>query len=102
MSSRVNLMRRKLFDELIHLQTPGDWSHIVKQSGMFSYTGISPAQIAYLQGWSTVPYFDNSNKTEEKYHIYMADTSRISIAGLNEGNVTYFAKALDGAVRLVR
>ncbi|KAK7747582.1 hypothetical protein SLS62_009081 [Diatrype stigma] len=28
----------------------------------------------------------------------MADTSRISIAGLNEGNVQYFAKALDDAL----
>lgn len=38
----------------------------------------------------------------EKYHIYMADTSRISIAGLNESNVEYFAKSLDEAVRLVQ
>lgn len=32
----------------------------------------------------------------------MADTSRISIAGLNEGNVEYFAKALDDAVRTMK
>lgn len=31
----------------------------------------------------------------------MADTSRISIAGLNGSNVAYFAKALDDAVRSV-
>ncbi len=31
----------------------------------------------------------------------MADTSRISIAGLNESNVEYFAKSLDDAVRTV-
>lgn len=29
----------------------------------------------------------------------MASTSRISIAGLNDGNVEYFAKALDATVR---
>lgn len=50
MSGRVKTMRQKLYNELLRLQTPGDWSHIVKQSGMFGYTGISPAQIAYLQG----------------------------------------------------
>jgi aspartate aminotransferase, cytoplasmic len=31
----------------------------------------------------------------------MADTSRISIAGLNENNVEYFAKAVDEAVRTI-
>jgi aspartate aminotransferase len=31
----------------------------------------------------------------------MADTSRISLAGLNEHNVEYVAKALDGVVRSV-
>ncbi|KAG4442362.1 hypothetical protein IFR05_002140 [Cadophora sp. M221] len=87
MSSRVKGMRQKLFDALVRLQTPGDWSHIVKQSGMFGYTGISPAQIVYLQ---------------DKYHVYMANTSRISIAGLNDSNVEYFAKALDDAVRSVK
>ncbi|KAF7545562.1 hypothetical protein G7Z17_g9081 [Cylindrodendrum hubeiense] len=86
MSTRILAMRKKLFDELQSLKTPGDWSHIITQSGMFGFMGISPAQISYL---------------ETKYHIYMADTSRISIAGLNDGNVKYVAKALDDAVRTV-
>lgn len=30
--------------------TPGDWSHIVKQTGMFGYMGLSSAQVEYLQG----------------------------------------------------
>lgn len=95
-------MRQKVYDELVRLQTPGDWSHIVKQSGMFGYTGISPSQIAYLQGQSPIPILDTSDLSIEKCHIYMADTSRISIAGLNESNVEYFAKSLDEAVRLVQ
>ncbi|OLN92081.1 Aspartate aminotransferase, cytoplasmic 1 [Colletotrichum chlorophyti] len=86
MSSRIRSMRQRLYDELVRLQTPGDWSHIVKQSGMFGYTGISKTQVQHL---------------EEKYHVYMADTSRISIAGLNEKNVGYFATALDATVRSV-
>lgn len=43
-----------------------------------------------------------ANEILEKYHIYMADTSRISIAGLNDGNLDYFAAALDQAVRLIK
>jgi hypothetical protein len=31
---------------------------------------------------------------KEKYHIYMADNSRISIAGLNEGNLEYVARSI--------
>ena len=49
MSSRIREMRQRLYQELIVLKTPGDWSHIVKQSGMFGYTGISPAQIKHMQ-----------------------------------------------------
>ncbi|KAG5790006.1 hypothetical protein H9Q69_010928 [Fusarium xylarioides] len=72
MSSRIRSMRKKLYDELVRLGTPGDWSHIVNQTGMFGYTGISKPQIERL---------------EEQYHIYMANTSRISLAGLNDHNV---------------
>lgn len=39
--------------------------------------------------------------TTEHQHVYMAETSRISIAGLNEGNVARFASALDQAVRTI-
>lgn len=52
MSSRILSMRQKLYYELNRLKTPGDWSHIVKQSGMFGYTGITPAQIKHMQSES--------------------------------------------------
>jgi aspartate/tyrosine/aromatic aminotransferase len=57
MSGRIKLMRQKLYAELVRLETPGDWGHIVKQSGMFGYTGISPKQIVFLQGKFTFGYF---------------------------------------------
>lgn len=50
MSGRIKSMRQRLYDELIKLQTPGGWTHLIKQSGMFGYTGISSAQVAYLEG----------------------------------------------------
>ncbi|KAM0221256.1 hypothetical protein ACHAQD_005610 [Fusarium lateritium] len=84
MSSRIRSMRKRLYEELVRLGTPGDWSHIVNQTGMFGYTGISKPQIERL---------------EEQYHIYMANTSRISLAGLNEHNVEYVAKSLDEVVQ---
>ncbi|KAF3763896.1 hypothetical protein M406DRAFT_109085 [Cryphonectria parasitica EP155] len=84
MSGRILKMRGRLFQELTRLGTPGSWEHVVKQTGMFGYLGIEPAQVVHL---------------EKIHHVYMASTSRISIAGLNDNNVEYFAKALDATVR---
>lgn len=53
MSGRIKSMRQRLYDELIELQTPGGWTQLIKQSGMFGYTGISSAQVAYLEGIQT-------------------------------------------------
>jgi aspartate aminotransferase len=41
MAERILAMRDLLYRKLRALGTPGTWEHIVKQSGMFSYTGLS-------------------------------------------------------------
>lgn len=41
MVDRIKAMRHALFEELTKLGTPGDWTHIIKQIGMFSFTGLS-------------------------------------------------------------
>lgn len=56
MSSRIKVMRKKLHDELVRLETPRGWSRIVKQSGMF---GSLPT--------------GSSNKCLDKYHVHMVD-----------------------------
>ena len=86
MSGRVKKMRKCLKQELDRLQTPGTWDHIVNQIGMFSFTGLTPSQVLELR---------------EKWHVYMAETGRISVAGLNDKNVAYFARAVDDVVRRV-
>ncbi|XP_063546714.1 aspartate aminotransferase, cytoplasmic isoform X1 [Cydia strobilella] len=83
MSSRVIQMREALRAELIKLGTPGTWDHIVKQIGLFSYTGLTPRQVQYLI---------------EQYHIYLLNSGRINICGLNPGNVRYVAEAIHDAV----
>lgn len=71
--------RRVQFRKLLeHYKTPGDWSVITDQIGMFSYTGISKEQCIALQ---------------DKHHIYMPRNGRVSISMLNEGNYDYVAKA---------
>jgi aspartate/tyrosine/aromatic aminotransferase len=42
MAHRVIDMRQRLYDLLTNkFKTPGDWSHITSQIGMFSYTGLN-------------------------------------------------------------
>lgn len=50
MSGRILEMRGRLFEELTRLGTPGGWGHVVEQTGMFGYLGISPAEVAHLEG----------------------------------------------------
>lgn len=83
MSSRIKKMRLKLRDELNRLETPGNWDHIVNQVGMFSFTGLKPKQVEIL---------------EKEFGIYMVSTGRISIAGLNDNNVTYVAESINKVV----
>ncbi|KAF4342516.1 aspartate aminotransferase [Fusarium beomiforme] len=84
MSGRIISMRDTLRAKLEELQTPGTWNHITDQIGMFSFTGLSESQVMKLR---------------EEFHIYMTKNGRISMAGLNDNNVDYFAKAVDKVVR---
>lgn len=83
MSSRVIQMREALRAELIKLGTPGTWDHIVKQIGLFSYTGLTPRQAEHLI---------------QAHHIYLLRSGRINICGLNPGNVAYVANAIHDAI----
>ncbi|KAL1898213.1 hypothetical protein Sste5346_003619 [Sporothrix stenoceras] len=79
MAGRIIAMRVCLYEELRRLGTPGSWTHIIDQIGMFSYTGLTPPEVTYLK---------------EKFHIYIHSSGRISIAGLNTKNVKYVAAAI--------
>ena len=41
MTTRIKSMRDGLYQCLKALGTPGDWSHIINQIGMFSFTGLT-------------------------------------------------------------
>jgi aspartate aminotransferase len=84
MADRIISMRDKLYDNLVDLNTPGDWNHIKKQIGMFSFTGLTQPQTKALA---------------EKAHIYMTADGRISMAGLNGHNINYFAESVSKAVK---
>lgn len=79
MSSRIIKMRAALFESLTRLRTPGTWKHIIEQKGMFSYTGLTPAEAKHML---------------EVHHVYLRATGRINIGMLNDSNVEYVAKAI--------
>ncbi|KAL2856641.1 pyridoxal phosphate-dependent transferase [Aspergillus pseudoustus] len=78
MSGRIQEMRRVLYEGLTRYST-GNWDHLIRQSGMFGFLGLSPNAVRILK---------------EEYHIYMAGNSRVSIAGLNTKNVDYVARSI--------
>ncbi|ONK79252.1 uncharacterized protein A4U43_C01F4470 [Asparagus officinalis] len=83
MADRIISMRQQLFDALQTRGTPGDWSHIIKQIGMFTFTGLNSEQVAFMT---------------KEYHIYMTSDGRISMAGLSSRTVPHLADAIHVAV----
>jgi len=87
MADRIINMRAGLRQRLEKLGTPGDWSHITSQIGMFSYTGLSPSQCEFL--------------IKEK-HIYLLKSGRISMCGLTPSNIDYVASSIHQAVTQIQ
>lgn len=83
MSSRIIKMRSDLKLRLISLGTPGNWDHITNQTGMFSFTGLTP---------------EMADRLEKVHGVYLMSSGRASVAGLNDGNIEKVAKAFDEVI----
>eukprot|EP00743_Colponemidia_sp_Colp-15_P020317 GILK01026324.1.p1 GENE.GILK01026324.1~~GILK01026324.1.p1 ORF type:complete len:197 (-),score=1.60 GILK01026324.1:82-672(-) len=83
MSGRIIRMRHILRDELVRLGTPGNWDHITKQIGMFSYLGLTKEQCDELI----------------ERRVLLLPSSRISVAGLTASTAVDLAKHIDEIVR---
>jgi aspartate aminotransferase, mitochondrial len=79
MADRIITMRQLLTDGLVRAGSSRSWSHIVKQIGMFCYTGLTPQQV---------------DRLASEFSIYLTRNGRISVAGITPGNVDYLAKAM--------
>jgi aromatic-amino-acid transaminase len=83
MRERIKEMRKRLVDS-IHSRAPGaDFSFVLKQRGMFSYSGLTKEQVLHLRS---------------EHAIYAIDTGRICVAALNSKNVDYVADAIAKAI----
>ena len=79
MRDRIRAMRQQLQD-VLSAKVPGrDFSYFTKQRGMFSFTGLTPEQVARLQS---------------EFAVDMVDNGRMCVAGLNSKNIDYVANAI--------
>jgi len=79
MRLRIAAMRRSLHGVLSAKQPGRDFGYFLSQRGMFSYTGLSAAQVDRLR---------------EEFGVYLVRSGRVCIAGLNTGNVERTATAM--------
>jgi aromatic-amino-acid transaminase len=84
MRDRIKAMRKALADG-IQKRVPGsDWSFVLRQRGLFSYSGLTKEQVRRLRE-------DNS--------IYAIDSGRLCVAALNSKNVDYVADSIAKIIR---
>jgi aromatic-amino-acid transaminase len=79
MRDRIRKMRLEFVAKLKALNVGRDFSFVSQQRGMFSYSGLNPAQVDRLR---------------EEFAIYAIQSGRICVAALNSGNIDRVAKAV--------
>ncbi|CAN3376420.1 hypothetical protein DIURU_001464 [Diutina rugosa] len=79
---RLNTIRQKLYDNLD--KSNYNWDHLLKQRGMFVYTGLNPEQMKRLR---------------DEFSVYATDDGRFSISGINDANVEYLADAINQVIK---
>ncbi|SMF38815.1 aromatic-amino-acid transaminase [Pseudogulbenkiania subflava DSM 22618] len=84
MRDRIRAMRSGLVEQLKAKGVEQDFSFVIKQRGMFSYTGLSAAQVEQLKN---------------DFGIYAVSTGRICLAALNSKNIGYVAEAIAAVVK---
>lgn len=84
MRDRIRAMRSGLVDAVKAQGVSQDFSFVIQQRGMFSYTGLTAAQVERL-------------KTE--FGIYAVSTGRICLAALNSKNLSAVAQAIGAVVK---
>ena len=84
MRERIIKMRQILNEKLSQALPAHDFSYLVKQQGMFSYTGLTAEQVDILK---------------DKYGIYLVRSGRMCAAGLNLNNIDYVAESIAEVIK---
>ncbi|KAF0811820.1 Aromatic-amino-acid aminotransferase [Andreprevotia sp. IGB-42] len=79
MRERIRAMRTGLVEAIKAAGVTQDFSFVIAQRGMFSYTGLTAAQVETLKN---------------DFGIYAVSTGRICLAALNSKNIGYVAQSI--------
>jgi aromatic-amino-acid transaminase len=79
MRTRILTNRHALVEGLSRRLPNRDFSFMLRQRGMFSYSGLSAAQVQRLR---------------DEFSVYAVSTGRICVAALNGGNLDYVVDAV--------
>ena len=81
--SKVQIMRinglRSNLRRALEAKCGGDYGFIEREKGMFSFLGLTAAQAQRLR---------------HEFGVYMLDSSRINVAGINARNLDYVAESV--------
>jgi aromatic-amino-acid transaminase len=84
MRERIRSMRGALVDGLARRGVSTDFSFVRRQRGMFSYSGLTSAQVDRLR---------------EQHAVYAVSTGRICVAALNSGNIDAVCEAVAAVLK---
>ncbi|HCY62721.1 MAG TPA: aromatic amino acid aminotransferase [Oxalobacteraceae bacterium] len=79
MRVRIVQMRQALHDQILALRPDAQCAFIVSQRGMFSYSSF---------------FAKHAQELRDRFGIYILDSGRVCITGLNTGNVQRVAQAI--------
>jgi aromatic-amino-acid transaminase len=79
MRVRIREMRQALVQKLKEKAPSQNFDFVIQQRGMFSYSGLTKAQVERLR---------------DEFSIYAVDTGRICVAALNSRNIDRVADAI--------
>jgi len=79
MADRIGSCRSSLVQKLKEAGSTHDWSHVGSQIGMFAYTGMTS---------------EMCDRLTSEFSIFLTRDGRVSLAGLNDNNLEYVAKAI--------
>jgi aromatic-amino-acid transaminase len=83
MRERIRAMRKALVDKLHARKPAANFTFVLEQRGMFSYSGLTKDQVRRLR---------------EEFSVYALDTGRICVAALNSRNIDYAADAIAAVI----
>ena len=78
-AAEVDIIERVLSEKFRDAGVERDFSFMERQSGMFSFLGLSVEQVQRLR---------------DEFSIYTVNSARVNIASFNERNIDYFVGAL--------